>query len=226
MNTQNRYVLRYARFTDISSIVSLVNAEALRSAATVSSSPEPNISWQNQWNAQHAYYPWLVAEPHTSDDPHTSDLASVKIDRFIWSPNATSKHPPIGFAKAAPYNSRDGFDWSVTLSIYLNPNDQGQGLSTALYQNLFKILAWQGYRRSYARISLPNPASVALHQRFGLNQVGTLPCFAWKFDQWFDMAIFSGSIACPFHSKQVDHQSAPTSIISLSDLPINLKFNI
>jgi L-amino acid N-acyltransferase YncA len=42
---------------------------------------------------------------------------------------------------------------------------------------------------------LPNPASIKLHERFGLKQTGLLPQFSWKFDRWYDLAILTGRLS-------------------------------
>ena len=150
----------------------LVNEESKRSAATVAHQDERLDQWIINWEKTQNQYPWLVAI-----DPQTEDLDSSV----------------LGYAKASAYNQREGFQWTVVLSIYLDPLSQGKGIGSALYQALIRILIQQGYCVAYARITLPNPASIALHERFGFKQIGTLPHFAWKFNTWHNQALLVSS---------------------------------
>jgi phosphinothricin acetyltransferase len=41
-----------------------------------------------------------------------------------------------------------------------------------------------------AGIALPNPGSVALHEKFGMQQVGCFPEVGFKMDQWVDVGYW------------------------------------
>ena len=187
------YLIQRAEAQHIPKIVEITNLEAERSAATVASSSEPVDRWLEQYQQTHNMNPWLVAI--LKNDESEQDQEAQKI---------------VGYAKAAPYNLRDGFSWSVTLSIYIAHNYKRQGLGDHLYGAMFEILRKQGYLNVYARIALPNPGSQRLHERYGLKQTGILPRFAWKFGQWHDMAIYTGSL-------QKDIQN-PLPLLSVDDV--------
>jgi phosphinothricin acetyltransferase len=161
-----------ARREHVAQLLEITNQEALRSLATASYSDEPLTRWLTQWDEEHERSPWLVAL-----DP------SLPLERQV-----------VGYAKASPFNPRDGFAWTVSLSVYLRPTHRARGLSARLYERLFELLRTQNYRKVHARIALPNPASVALHERFGLTQVGLMPRFAWKFERWYDLAVLSADL--------------------------------
>jgi L-amino acid N-acyltransferase YncA len=178
-----KYPIQLVSLKYINQIAAITNAEAKHSVATVALRDEPLERWIHNWQTNHAYYPWLVA----------------------INPQLDSTNQVIAYAKAAPYNPREGFVWSVTLSIYVKPAYQGQQISRALYHQLFSILKAQNYLNLYARIALPNPASQILHEKFGLQQSGVLTQFAYKFNRWLNMGIFTGTldgtarIDNPFH---------------------------
>jgi len=44
--------------------------------------------------------------------------------------------------------------------------------------------------RIVAGVSLPNPASIRLHERFGFRPVGVFPGVGRKFDRYWDVAWF------------------------------------
>ena len=93
----------------------------------------------------------------------------------------------VGFAYAVESRTRDAYKWNVELSIYLDENYHRRGIATALYTALFQILRTQGFVNMYAVIALPNEASVALHRRFGFNQVGVFESTGFKFGRWLDI---------------------------------------
>lgn len=64
---------------------------------------------------------------------------------------------------------------------------RGQGVGRALYGGLMPLLSRQGLRIACAGITLPNDASVALHERFGFEPWG-LPPLGWKTGAWRAMS--------------------------------------
>lgn len=156
---------------EVQEVLKITNQEATRSLATASYRDEPLERWEEMWMKENTQYPWLIA---------------VK--------EGNHRNVVLGYAKASPFNPRDGFLWSVNLSIYLCPEVRGQGLSTRLYENLFSVLRAQNFRNVYAQIALPNPLSIRLHEHFGLKQTGVLPQFSWKNEHWYDLAILTGQL--------------------------------
>ena len=77
-----------------------------------------------------------------------------------------------GYAYASPHHDRAAYQWSVDTSVYLRRGLQRRGLGRALYSELFTLLVQQGYYTAFAGISLPNAASVGLHESFGFRAGG------------------------------------------------------
>jgi phosphinothricin acetyltransferase len=86
----------------------------------------------------------------------------------------------IGYASSSPYRSHPAFRSTVETSIYLAPEAVGAGVGRALYTELFSALSSEPVHRALAGIALPNPASVALHHRFGFRRVGVFHEYASK----------------------------------------------
>jgi phosphinothricin acetyltransferase len=93
----------------------------------------------------------------------------------------------VGFATSGQLRSRPAYDGSVEVTVYLHPDAGGHGIGSMLYQQLFTDLRGEGLHRAYAVIAQPNPASVALHRRFGFTDVGTMHEVGRKFDRWWDV---------------------------------------
>jgi len=49
------------------------------------------------------------------------------------------------------------------------------------------LLGAQGHRQAFADITLPNPASVGLHQAMGFRRVATFHRVGWKLGAWHDV---------------------------------------
>lgn len=95
-----------------------------------------------------------------------------------------------GFAGAAPFDPRRAYETSVKVSVFIDPAHQGRGLGARLYQALFGLLSSADVHRAYALIVAPNPASVALHQRFGFRHVSTLDEVGRKFGRYHSVMWF------------------------------------
>src|SRR6476661_4536893 len=79
----------------------------------------------------------------------------------------------LGYAYASEYRKRAAYQWSVEVSAYVDERARRLGVGRALYAELFSILKRLGYFNAYAVITLPNAASVRLHESAGLEYLGT-----------------------------------------------------
>jgi phosphinothricin acetyltransferase len=96
----------------------------------------------------------------------------------------------IGFATSSEFKSRPGYATSVETSVYVAPEHVGKGTGARLYEKVFDALKGHDLHRAYAVIALPNPASIALHERFGFKRVALLTEPGRKFDRYWDVAWF------------------------------------
>jgi phosphinothricin acetyltransferase len=96
----------------------------------------------------------------------------------------------IGYACSSRYRPKPGYETSVETSIYLTPESVGHGAGSRLYEELFKTLEGEDVHRAYGGISLPNPASVALHERFGFKRVAHFTEQGRKFERYWDVAWY------------------------------------
>lgn len=92
-----------------------------------------------------------------------------------------------GYAYACAHRERAAYRWSVDVAVYIGPAHQRTGMGRALYTALFRILARQGYFKAYAGITLPNLASVGLHEAMGFTPVGIYRGVGYKLGAWRDV---------------------------------------
>lgn len=112
-------------------------------------------------------YPWIVAKDHG------------KI---------------VGYAYASTYRSREAYQWCCELSVYLRPQAQGMDLGRTLYSALMDLLTLQGYYTVYGVITLPNEASLALHNQLGFSMDGIQENCGFKLGSWHNTAIMSKTL--------------------------------
>ena len=100
----------------------------------------------------------------------------------------------VGYAYASPHRDRAAYRWSVDIAIYISGSHRGVGIGTALYTLLFELLRIQGYFKAYAGITLPNPASIRVHQRLGFSLVGIYKQVGYKAGAWHDVSWWDLSL--------------------------------
>ncbi len=91
----------------------------------------------------------------------------------------------LGYCTSTGLKAKPAYASSVEVSVYLQPDVQGRGIGTALYERLFSDLP--GAHRCYALIALPNEASIALHERFGFREMGTMSEAGHKHGRYWDV---------------------------------------
>jgi len=96
----------------------------------------------------------------------------------------------IGYAYASKWKGRCAYRFSVEVSVYLAAESVGAGAGSALYRELFDRLARQRIHVAIAGIALPNDASIALHEKFGMRKVAHFQQVGFKFGRWIDVAYW------------------------------------
>ena len=96
----------------------------------------------------------------------------------------------MGYAAALPFRSKPAYLTSIEATVYLEPASTGRGLGAALYTALFDALRGEDLHRAYAGITLPNAASLALHRRFGFEEVGVYREVGRKLGRYWDVQWF------------------------------------
>ena len=96
----------------------------------------------------------------------------------------------LGYAYATPWKSRSAYQFSVETSVYLAPNASRKGWGSQLYQALFIQLQNTKVRTVIGGIALPNPASIALHEKLGMQKSAHFSEVGYKFNQWVDVGYW------------------------------------
>jgi len=156
-------LIRHAQLADLSQIVAILNPFIEHTAVTFDTqcyTAETRLPWFNQF----------------SETGRHQCLVAVNTNGDI-----------VGYANSAPLRPKAAYDTSVEVSVYRHSDEIYRGLGTELYSALFEMLANEDVHRAHALVTLPNPASVALHSKFGFYEVGTLNQAGRKFDSYHDV---------------------------------------
>lgn len=100
-----------------------------------------------------------------------------------------------GFASSSPFRSRPAYRWTVETGVYLAPDAQGRGLGGGLMERILEVLTRQGFTAVVAGITLPNPASVALHEKLGFTPCATYRETGFKLGEWRSVQAFARDLS-------------------------------
>ncbi len=112
---------------------------------------------------QHAQLPWLVAEENST---------------------------LMGYAYATPWSERSAYRYSVETTVYVSRTAVANGWGTSLYNALFTELRNNSIHVAIGGITLPNPASIALHEKLGMTKVAHFKEVGYKFGKWLDVGYW------------------------------------
>ncbi len=96
----------------------------------------------------------------------------------------------VGYACCMRFKEKPAYGTSTEVSVYVAPEQRTQGIGATLYTELCRYLDTTSLHRAYAGITLPNDASIALHERFGFRKVGHYTEVGYKFEQFWDVAWY------------------------------------
>ncbi len=96
----------------------------------------------------------------------------------------------LGYAYAGAWKSRCAYRYSAEVSVYLDHGLSRKGLGSALYEELILQLQSLKLHGIIGGIALPNEACVALHKKFGFEQVAHFKEVGHKFNKWIDVVYF------------------------------------
>jgi phosphinothricin acetyltransferase len=140
------------------------------------------------------YNHYVVNTPVTFDVvPHTVESRASWFEQFApTGPHrllvAEQDGVVVGYAGTTRFRPRAGYDSTVETSVYCSPETTGKGIGSRLYAALFEAIAAEDIHRIMAGYALPNPASAALHERFGFRLVGLFSENGRKFGRYWDVA--------------------------------------
>jgi L-amino acid N-acyltransferase len=158
--TSSAVTIRPATKSDLAAINDIYNHYVLHSTCTYQEEPEP-LAGREQWLHHHGErHPVIVAVQ-----------------------NGTV----VGWGSLSAYHARSAFRFTVENSIYVHPAHHRKGIGALLLEDLIRRARELDHRAIIAAIDGEQAASVALHAKFGFEQVGHMKTLGFKFGRWLDV---------------------------------------
>lgn len=95
-----------------------------------------------------------------------------------------------GYAYASAWKTRSAYRFSVESTVYVDAEQLGRGIGTRLYRALLTGLRARSVHYVTGGIALPNPASVALHERLGFRKNAHFSEVGFKLGRWVDVGYW------------------------------------
>jgi L-amino acid N-acyltransferase YncA len=148
-----------------------------------------------------AIYAPFCLDTAVSFETVAPDLATMRErilaagERYPWLVAVSETGDVLGYAYASKHRERAAYRWSIDFTVYLAPAAKRRGIGTTLYRALTKICQCLGYYRAFAGITLPNEASVRLHEKVGFRPIGIYQRVGFKLGKWHDVGWWSLDLA-------------------------------
>jgi phosphinothricin acetyltransferase len=165
--------IRSATFDDLEALTEIYNYYIVNTAITFDLYPIAAAERR----------PWF--DDHTDSGPHRLLVAT------------DDQGACVGYATSSRWRPKPAYNTTVEASVYCRPDAVGRGFGTALYKALFAALEREDIRTVVAGVSLPNPASLSFHEKFGFRPVGVFHAVGLKFDRFWDVAWFERPLRLP-----------------------------
>lgn len=169
-------IIRDTTPADFAAIAALTNQFILNTTVHFAYHPMTPADFDRAWRESSDRFPWFTVECD---------------GRFA------------GYAKAGPWRTREAYQWTAEVGIYIEADFRGRGVGAALYTRLLDDLRARGFHSAIGGVTLPNPASVRLHERLGFQPVGVVRQAGHKFGQWLDVGFWQLLL------RDGDHQPVP-----------------
>lgn len=93
----------------------------------------------------------------------------------------------LGFSSIGPFRPWPGYSKTVENSVYVAANARGKGVGKLLMQPLIDAAKELKLHAIVAGIDAENEVSIALHKKFGFEEVAHFKEVGWKFERWLDL---------------------------------------
>lgn len=166
-------MIRPIKASDIEAVVTIYNYYITNTIVSFEEEPVSTKQMKKRVNDVLTIgYPWLVAE----------EAGEI-----------------IGYAYANQWNVRAAYQYSAEVTVYLSylntaSLNTARGWGTKLYEALFTRLKEMSVHTVIGGISLPNPASVALHEKFAMTKVAHYKEVGYKYNKWIDVGYWQGKL--------------------------------
>ena len=164
--------LRLATAGDAAAIAAIYAPYVTASAISFEMEPPDAAAMATRIESAGGLYPWIAACDDDGDD------GAVR-----------------GYAYASAFRLRRAYRFAVETTVYVDRDAQGRGIGRPLYATLLETLEAQGFAQAIGAVTLPNPASVRLHESLGFARAGSYEKVGFKLGQWHSVGLWQRPLA-------------------------------
>ena len=159
--------IRAARPEDAAAIAAIYAPYVLGGTVSFETEAPDTRAIRHRMTASDGLYPWLVATTGEADGDAV-----------------------LGYAYATKFRERPAYRYVVETSIYMAGSAQQKGTGRLLYEALIDTLRAQGFTQAIGVLSLPNDASITLHEAVGFRRAGVYREVGFKQGRWIDVGFW------------------------------------
>ncbi len=156
-------MIRHVKPSDAKKICSIYNEYIKNSRVTFEETPKTVDEIASRIETITESYPWIVYEENGN---------------------------VIGYTYASKWKERSAYRYTVETAIYLDSRHHGKGIGTKLKGSMIDELRQRSFHSVISGIALPNPASIALCEKFGFKKIAHFKEVGFKFNKWVDVAYW------------------------------------
>lgn len=156
-------MIRTVRIEDAQQIVDIYNYYVINSIVTLDLVPFSALDFEEKIQTISSDFPFIVFE---------------------------EKGEIMGYAYANTFRTKPAYKNTVELTIYMKHTEIGKQIGKKLYSKLLIQLKNKDYHVVIGGLTLPNDASVKLHENFGFEKVAHFKEVGYKFNKWHDVGFW------------------------------------
>jgi len=96
----------------------------------------------------------------------------------------------LGYAYGSRFRPKPAYNYVAESTVYVKHDAHGKQIGTKLYAELLRLLKKTDLHTVLGVLTIPNEASIKLHEKFGFKQVAHLKEVGLKFGEWQNVGIW------------------------------------
>ena len=156
-------MIRSVRISDAKDIIDIYNYYILNTNVTFEEEELTIKDMEDRIREKTKSHPWIVYE----DD-----------------------NKVIGYAYLSQWHNKAAYKFSNEASIYLDINSRGKKIGIKLYEELLRLAKEYNIHTIVAGITIPNEASIGIHEKLGFEKIAEFKEIGFKNNQWLDVGYW------------------------------------
>ena len=96
----------------------------------------------------------------------------------------------LGYAYGSRFRPRAAYNYVAETTVYVKHKAHGKQIGTKLYAELIRLLKETDLHTVLGVLTIPNEASIKLHEKLGFEQVANLKEVGKKFGEWQNVGVW------------------------------------